>query len=124
VKNKVAPPFKECEFDMIYGKGISRTGEVLDLAVQLDVVKKSGSWFSYGDEKLGQGRDAVKNLLETDKDLMSRIEEQVLAKLKKDGVPPIEKKDKKQNKSAQDKDNEFLIGNIVIDENIDEFDPF
>ncbi|MDR0983519.1 MAG: recombinase RecA [Ruminococcus sp.] len=118
VKNKVAPPFKECEFDMIYGKGISRTGEVLDLAVQLDVVKKSGSWFSYGSEKLGQGRDAVKTLLENDKDLSSKIEEQVMDKLKKGETVKITKEKK------SDSNNEFLItDNIVIDENIDEFEP-
>ena len=61
VKNKVAPPFKECQFDMMYGTGISRTGEVLDLAVELDIIKKGGSWFSYKDQKLGQGRDNVKD---------------------------------------------------------------
>ena len=63
-KNKVAPPFKECEFDIIFGKGISRTGEVLDLAVELDVIKKSGAWFSYDGQKLGQGRDNAKKALE------------------------------------------------------------
>ena len=80
VKNKVAPPFKECEFDLMYGSGISRTGEVLDLAVDLDIIKKGGSWFSYNDQKLGQGRDNVKELLQNDEKLMKEIEEQILAR--------------------------------------------
>ncbi|MBR5682033.1 MAG: recombinase RecA [Ruminococcus sp.] len=79
VKNKVAPPFKECQFDLMYGSGISRTGEVLDLAVDLDIIKKGGSWFSYKDQKLGQGRDNVKELLQNDEKLMKEIEEQILA---------------------------------------------
>ncbi|MBQ6558125.1 MAG: recombinase RecA, partial [Clostridia bacterium] len=69
VKNKVAPPFKEAEFDIIYGKGISRSGEVLDLAVKLDIVNKSGAWFSYGDMRLGQGRDNVREYLEKNPEL-------------------------------------------------------
>jgi len=78
VKNKVAPPFKECEFDIMYGQGISRTGEVLDLATELGVVKKGGSWFSYNDQKLGQGRDNVKELLKNDPELMKEIEGKIL----------------------------------------------
>ena len=77
VKNKVAPPFKQAEFDIMYGKGISRTGEVLDLAAQLDIVKKSGAWFYYKEERLGQGRDNVKKLLEDNPALMKEIEDQV-----------------------------------------------
>ena len=80
VKNKVAPPFKECMFDLMYGTGISRTGEVLDLAVQLDIIKKGGSWFSYNDQKLGQGRDNVKEILKNDEALMKEIEDQILAR--------------------------------------------
>ena len=77
VKNKVAPPFKKVEFDIMFGKGISRSGEVLDMAVDTDVIKKSGSWFSYQDAKLGQGRDAVKNMLEDNPELMVELEEKI-----------------------------------------------
>ncbi len=79
VKNKVAPPFKTAEFDIMYGAGISKVGEVLDLAVDHDIVKKSGSWFSYEDTKLGQGRDAVKALIKDNPDLMDELEEKVRA---------------------------------------------
>ena len=98
VKNKVAPPFKECEFDIMYGKGISRVGEVLDLAVDLDIIKKSGSWFSYQDQKLGQGRDKVKDILEQNPDMMKEIEEQIMAL--KDNLTMVSKKSKKQAKLA------------------------
>ena len=74
VKNKVAPPFKTAEFDIMYGEGISKVGEILDLGVAYEIVKKSGSWFSYGDTKLGQGRDAVKSLLEDNPELMEELE--------------------------------------------------
>ncbi len=77
VKNKLAPPFKKAEFDIIYGKGISRTGELIDLGVELDIIKKSGSWFSYGDTKLGQGRDAVKLLLADNPELAEEIEAKI-----------------------------------------------
>ncbi len=74
VKNKVAPPFKTAEFDIMYGEGVSRLGEILDLGVDLDIIKKSGSWFSYGDTKLGQGRDAVKTLLLDNPELTEEVE--------------------------------------------------
>lgn len=77
VKNKVAPPFRKAEFDIMYGTGISRSGEILDMGVELGVVKKSGSWFSYGETKLGQGRDAVKQLIEDNPELMEEIEEKI-----------------------------------------------
>ncbi|MCC5946221.1 MAG: recombinase RecA [Bernardetiaceae bacterium] len=76
-KNKVAPPFKQVEFDIMYGEGISRVGEVLDLAVKHDLVKKSGSWYSYGDSKLGQGRDFVKNYFKENDELREEIEAQL-----------------------------------------------
>ncbi len=81
VKNKVAPPFKEAEFDIMYGKGISKSGEILDLAVKADIVQKSGAWFSYEGERLGQGRDNVKKLLEENDELASDIETKVLENL-------------------------------------------
>lgn len=81
VKNKVAPPFKDCEFDILYGKGISRTGEVLDLAVDLDIIKKSGSWFSYEGQRLGQGRDNIKELLQNTPETMKEIEDKIRQKL-------------------------------------------
>ena len=82
VKNKVAPPFKVAEFDIMYGEGVSREGCVLDMAAELDVVKKSGSWYSYKDSRLGQGRDAVKELFKTDRKLYDEVAEKVLAALK------------------------------------------
>ena len=78
VKNKVAPPFRECEFDNIYGKGISRTGEIMDLAVELDIIQKSGSWFSYNGQKLGQGRDNVKQMLADDENFRKEVEAKIL----------------------------------------------
>ena len=77
VKNKVAPPFKEAEFDIMYGKGISKEGEILDLAVKLDIVNKSGAWFSYNGERLGQGRDNVKNYIGEHPELAAEIEQKV-----------------------------------------------
>ncbi|MDP7244307.1 MAG: recombinase RecA [Flavobacteriales bacterium] len=81
VKNKVAPPFRMAEFDIMFGKGISRFGEILDLAVDLDIVNKSGSWFAYNDTKLGQGRDAVKTMLEDNPELSEEIESKVREQL-------------------------------------------
>ncbi len=81
VKNKLAPPFRQAEFDIIYGLGISKTGEIIDLAVDKNIVKKSGSWFSYGDTKLGQGRDAVKQLLLDNPELSEEIENKIKAAL-------------------------------------------
>jgi recombination protein RecA len=74
VKNKVAPPFKKAEFDIMFGEGISKLGEIIDLGVDFEIIKKSGSWFSYGDRKIGQGRDAVKEALKNDPLLMEEIE--------------------------------------------------
>jgi len=79
-KNKVAPPFRVVEFDIMYGKGISRVGEVLDIAVDAGVVQKSGSWFSYEGTKLGQGRDSVKELLEDNPEMLTDIENKIKAK--------------------------------------------
>jgi len=81
VKNKVAPPFHECEFDIMYGEGISREGDLLDLAVNNNIVEKSGAWFSYSGERLGQGRENVKNMLKENTEMYSRIEHDVKVKL-------------------------------------------
>jgi recombination protein RecA len=77
VKNKVAPPFRIAEFDIMFGEGISKAGEVVDLGVEFEIIKKAGSWFSYGDTKLGQGRDAVKQLLLENPELMEELEAKI-----------------------------------------------
>ncbi len=77
VKNKVAPPFRKTEFDILYGKGISKTGEIIDMGVELGIIKKSGSWFSYDDNKLGQGRDAVRQLLDDNAELCDELEKRI-----------------------------------------------
>lgn len=82
VKNKVAPPFKLAEFDIMYGEGVSKVGEILDLAVEFDIVKKSGSWFSYDETKLGQGRDAVKEMIKDNPDLMDELEAKIKSAIK------------------------------------------
>lgn len=79
VKNKVAPPFKTAEFDIMYGEGVSKVGEILDIAVENEIIKKSGSWFSYEDTKLGQGRDAVKIIIKDNPELMDELEEKIKA---------------------------------------------
>lgn len=82
VKNKVAPPFRKAEFDIMYGEGISRTGEIVDMGVELGIIKKSGSWFSYGDTKLGQGREAVKDLLKDNIELAEEVEAKIVEAVK------------------------------------------
>lgn len=98
VKNKVSPPFKECEFDLLFGKGISRTGEVIDLAAELNIVKKSGAWYSYNDAKIGQGREAAKEFLASHPDVMLEIED----KLKSRTSEIQASAQKKSSKSALD----------------------
>lgn len=93
VKNKVAPPFKECEFDMMFGQGIDRVGEVCDLAVDLDIIKKSGAWFSYNGQKIGQGRENAKEYLRSNPDIMKEIEEKV--KENSANIVMVSKKSKK-----------------------------
>ena len=85
VKNKVAPPFKEAEFDILYGKGISRDGEILDIAVKLDIVQKSGAWFSYDGSRLGQGRDNCRELIRNNAELRTELEAKITAALKNTG---------------------------------------
>jgi len=86
VKNKVAPPFRKAEFDIMFGEGISRTGEIVDLGVEYGIIKKSGSWYSYGDTKIGQGRDAAKNCIKDNPELAQELEEKIFDAMKK-GVP-------------------------------------
>jgi len=106
VKNKVAPPFRDCEFDIIYGEGISRIGDILDLAVDHNLVQKSGTWFSYNETRIGQGRSNAKNFLKDNPDLLNDLEQKLREKL---GLPtsapqePVEEnpaKGKKETKSA------------------------
>jgi recombination protein RecA len=84
VKNKVAPPFRQVEFDIMYGEGISKTGELIDLGVKAGVVEKSGSWFSYGDERIGQGRENAKTFLKQNPDIAQEIEDKIRASHKLD----------------------------------------
>ena len=86
VKNKVAPPFKTAEFDIMYGEGVSKTGEILDLAVEFEIIKKAGSWFSYGDTKLGQGRDAVKLLIKDNPELADELEQKIKELIKENNA--------------------------------------
>jgi recombination protein RecA len=82
VKNKVAAPFKLAEFDIMFGEGISKTGEILDLGVEYGIIKKSGSWFSYGDTKLAQGRDASKGVIKDNPELAAELEAKIVAAIK------------------------------------------
>jgi len=86
VKNKVAPPFRKAEFDIMYGEGISKVGEILDLGVEMNIINKSGSWFSYGETRLGQGRDAVKAIIGDNPELMEELE----SKIKEALLPKVE----------------------------------
>ena len=122
-KNKVAPPFKVCEFDIIFGKGISRTGEVLDLAVELDVIKKSGAWFSYDGQKLGQGRDNAKKALEENPELMKVVEEKINEN--KDALMAVTKASKKRTKLEEAAETAALgdIDDIEDIGDMNEIDP-
>jgi recombination protein RecA len=89
VKNKVAPPFRRAEFDILYGQGISKAGEIIDLGVDMNIIKKSGSWFSYGETKLGQGRDAVRGLLLDNPELQDELEAKIKAAIHKENNPEV-----------------------------------
>ncbi|MBQ4310766.1 MAG: recombinase RecA [Oscillospiraceae bacterium] len=138
VKNKVSPPFKECEFDMLFGQGISRTGEILDVAADLGIIKKSGAWYSYKDQKIGQGRDAAKEYLKSNPDVMKEIESQIIANA--DTIVMTSKKAKKNNAVSEaasaaasvneDKDDDkpdtaapSIAVDIDADDDFEEFTP-
>ncbi|MCD8328471.1 MAG: recombinase RecA [Ruminococcus sp.] len=133
VKNKVAPPFKTCEFDIMYGTGISRVGEVLDMAVDLGIVKKGGAWFSYNDIKLGQGRDNSKEFIRTNVELMNKIEEKIHEKIKDGAVVNTSKASKKEaslkaaSEAAVNKADEQAkpVSSVVVnaDDDFEEFSP-
>jgi len=90
VKNKVAPPFRKAEFDILYGEGISKIGEIIDLGVELNVLKKSGSWFSYGETRLGQGRDSIKSILADNPELCDELEQRIRTELSSNKVVKME----------------------------------
>jgi recombination protein RecA len=103
VKNKVAPPFKVVEFDIMYGRGISKSGEIVDLGVEVEVIQKSGSWFSYNGNKLGQGRDAVKQLIEDNPELLEELEKKIKEKIGGTATPLLEEKEVKEAKEVKEK---------------------
>lgn len=129
-KNKVAPPFRRCEFDIMFGEGISRTGEIIDLGVQLDIIKKSGSWFSYDGSKLAQGRDAAKDVLRDNPELADELEQKIMAALHgiEQSGAALPAKPSKDNSKTADKgedvepelDDDFsdLDDEFSVDENI------
>ncbi len=108
VKNKVAPPFKEAYFDIMYGQGISKWGELVDMAVQLDIVQKSGSWFSMGEERIGQGANSVKEYLMNNPEIAEKVEAQVREHLMNISAPkaPAKAAEKAVQVSADDFDDE------------------
>jgi recombination protein RecA len=109
VKNKVAPPFKVAEFDILYGKGISRIGEVVDIAIALDIIKKSGSWFSYEGERIGQGKDNVRKLIESKPELLAELDAKIRAM--KDALPEAAE----EFELDEDDEDEFDIRTIEED---------
>lgn len=123
VKNKVAPPFKEAEFDMLYGKGVSRIGEVVDIATELDIIHKAGAWFSYEGNKIGQGRENTKEFLLTHPDMMAEVEEKILA-AKNEVVMTSEKDKKAAVLSAASAAAAKVSSNDVIVDAEDDFEEF
>ena len=115
VKNKVAPPFREAEFDIIYGKGISKSGNILDLAVSLDIINKSGAWFSYNGERIGQGRENAKSYLENNPKMMDEVETKVRKHFEEAFEKSLEGTNKNLEQNTQDQDEDF-------DEDFDEDD--
>ena len=120
VKNKVAPPFKRCEFDIMFGEGISRSSEIIDLGVEYGIIKKSGSWFSYNDAKLAQGRDAAKKVIEDNPELADELEDQIMAALNEskggNNKPAVAKKPTVIETKDADNDDELDIDDINFDD--------
>ncbi len=106
VKNKIAPPFREAEFDIMYGQGVSRIGELLDMAVQLDIIKKSGAWFSFEENRIGQGRDNAKEFLKNNADVAQKVEEQIMTNRDKLSFTRQTAKKSKGKASAEDTESE------------------
>ena len=104
VKNKVAPPFKTAEFDIIYGEGVSRLGSIIDMAVELDIVNKSGAWYAYEGARLGQGKENAKATLEEKPELIAEIEEKIRTKLLVEGVTSPKKSSSKKASADSDQD--------------------
>ena len=120
VKNKVAPPFKRCEFDIMFGEGISRSSEIIDLGVEYGIIKKSGSWFSYNDAKLAQGRDAAKKVIDDNPELADELEDQIMAALNEskggNNKPAVAKKPIVIETKDADNDDELDIDDINFDD--------
>ena len=120
VKNKVAPPFKRCEFDIMFGEGISRSSEIIDLGVEYGIIKKSGSWFSYNDAKLAQGRDAAKKVIDDNPELADELEDQIMAALNEskggNNKPAVAKKPSVIEPKDADNDDELDIDDINFDD--------
>ena len=101
VKNKVAPPFKQVEFDIMYGEGISKAGELIDLGVKIGIVDKAGSWYAYGDERLGQGKENARQFLKENSEIAEQIENQIRAASQKKDSSPDEHVDIDEEKNVQ-----------------------
>ena len=122
VKNKVAPPFKKAEFDIMFGEGISKAGEIIDYGVELGIIKKSGAWFSYGNSKIGQGKEGVRKMLNDNPELMAELEEKVREALKAEGGTDkriSSSDDSKKNYDADDFENIASEGDDFFEEDIE-----
>lgn len=126
VKNKVAPPFKRCEFDIMFGEGISKAGEIVDLGVELGIIQKSGSWFSYNGQKLAQGRDAAKAMILDNPELAEELEVKIMEGLKDQAKNPVKKgkgkASSKDKEEASDSGNDDNGASEADDENLDDVD--
>ncbi len=122
-KNKVAPPFREAEFDIMYGKGISKAGELVDLGLRADIIQKSGAWFSYGERRLAQGRDKTKQLLDEDKELAAEIEKQIMEKAEEIATKPLAKGSKSAFGKGKGKKDDAPANADVIETDEDDAKP-